>query len=211
MVSNEMRERLWLPWWLRGWSICLQGGRPGFDPWVEKIHWRRKWQPTPEFLPGESHGRRSLVGYSPRGNFLKSIFFLWKPWMNFLANPIIPNSSPYSNNSRNLVSGFKWNERKSLLLTSWVCDEVEVMSCVPNKDMGFWIWELISVPFTSCVIFDTLFYLSEFPNPWNMEGNFYLSKLLWLGNMHKTFTVVLGTRGHCWNRRNIPTGGKSLI
>ena len=39
----------------------------GFDPWVEKIPWRRKWQPTPVFLPGESHGRRSLVGYSPRG------------------------------------------------------------------------------------------------------------------------------------------------
>ena len=46
-------------------SICLQGGRPGFNPWVGKIPWRRKWQPTPVFLPGESHGRRSLVGYSP--------------------------------------------------------------------------------------------------------------------------------------------------
>ena len=31
------------------------------------VHWRRKWQPTPVFLPGEAHGRRSLVGYSPRG------------------------------------------------------------------------------------------------------------------------------------------------
>ena len=31
------------------------------------MHWRRKWQPTPEFLPGESHGRRSLVGCSPWG------------------------------------------------------------------------------------------------------------------------------------------------
>ena len=37
----------------------------GFDPWVRKIPWRRKWQPTPVFLPGESHGQRSLVGYSP--------------------------------------------------------------------------------------------------------------------------------------------------
>ena len=37
----------------------------GFDPWVRKIPWRRKWQPTPVFLPGESHGRRSLAGYSP--------------------------------------------------------------------------------------------------------------------------------------------------
>ena len=37
------------------------------DPWVGKIPWRRKWQPTPVFLPGESHGQRSLAGYSPRG------------------------------------------------------------------------------------------------------------------------------------------------
>ena len=37
----------------------------GFYPWVKKISWRRKWQLTPVFLPGESHGKRSLVGYSP--------------------------------------------------------------------------------------------------------------------------------------------------
>ena len=56
-----------LPWWLRWQSVCLQCGRPGFNPWVRKILWRRKWQPTPVFLPGESQGRRSLVGYSPWG------------------------------------------------------------------------------------------------------------------------------------------------
>ena len=37
------------------------------DPWYEKIPWRRKWQPTPVFLSGKSHGQRSLVGYSPQG------------------------------------------------------------------------------------------------------------------------------------------------
>ena len=37
------------------------------DPWVGKIPWRRKWQPTPLFLPGKSHGQKSLEGYSPRG------------------------------------------------------------------------------------------------------------------------------------------------
>ena len=42
---------------------CLQCRRPGFDTWVEKIPWRRKWQPTPVFLPGEFHGQRSLAGY----------------------------------------------------------------------------------------------------------------------------------------------------
>ena len=37
----------------------------GFDPWVGKIPWRRSWQATPVILPGESHGQRSLAGYSP--------------------------------------------------------------------------------------------------------------------------------------------------
>ena len=40
--------------------------RHGFDPWVRKIPWCRKWQPTPILLPGESHGQRSLVGYSAK-------------------------------------------------------------------------------------------------------------------------------------------------
>ena len=48
-------------------SICLQRGRPGFDPWVGKIPWRRKWQPTPVLLPGKFRGWRSLVGFSPWG------------------------------------------------------------------------------------------------------------------------------------------------
>ena len=38
-----------------------------FNPWVRKIPWRRAWQPTPLFLPGESHGQRSLAGYNPWG------------------------------------------------------------------------------------------------------------------------------------------------
>ena len=38
-----------------------------FEPWVGKIPWRRKWQPTPAFLPAESHGLRSLMGCSPGG------------------------------------------------------------------------------------------------------------------------------------------------
>ena len=48
-------------------ASCLQCRRPGFDPWIRKIPWRRKRQPAPIFLPGKSHGLRSLVGYSPRG------------------------------------------------------------------------------------------------------------------------------------------------
>ena len=47
-------------------TICLQRGRPGFNPWVGKIPWRREWQPTPVFLPEKSHEQRSLAGCSPR-------------------------------------------------------------------------------------------------------------------------------------------------
>ena len=75
-----------LPWWLRCWSICLKFGRPVFSPWVGKICWRRAWQPTPVFLPGESawteeaHGLESQrIGYN-RGTkhthtFLKYLQF----------------------------------------------------------------------------------------------------------------------------------------
>ena len=48
--------------------ICLQCRRRGLIPWVGKIPWERKWQPTPVFLPGKSHGQRSLAGYSPWGH-----------------------------------------------------------------------------------------------------------------------------------------------
>jgi len=55
-----------LPRWCRDkeptWQ-CRRHRRLGFNPWVGKIRWR-KWQPTPGFLPRESHGQRSLVGYS---------------------------------------------------------------------------------------------------------------------------------------------------
>ena len=46
---------------------CRRLRRRGFHPWVRKIPWRRSWQPTPVFLPGESHGQRSLAGYVPKG------------------------------------------------------------------------------------------------------------------------------------------------
>ena len=55
------------PRWLSGKEPICSGRRLGFDLWVGKIPWRRPWKPTPVFLPGEFHGQRSLVGYSPWG------------------------------------------------------------------------------------------------------------------------------------------------
>ena len=57
-----------LPWRLIGKESACQCTRCGFDPWVGKILQRRKWQPTPVFLPGKSHGQRSLADYSPWGH-----------------------------------------------------------------------------------------------------------------------------------------------
>ena len=53
--------------WLSGKETFCQYRRHRFGSRVGMIPWRRKWQPTPVFLPGESQGQRSLAGYSPRG------------------------------------------------------------------------------------------------------------------------------------------------
>ena len=56
---------------------CRRHKRYEFDPWVGKIPWRRVWQLTPVFLPGESHGQRNLAGFSPQDckewNLLKQL------------------------------------------------------------------------------------------------------------------------------------------
>ena len=56
-----------LPRWISGKDSACQHRRHGFDPYVGKIPWSRKWQPTPVFLPGEFHGQSILVGYCPWG------------------------------------------------------------------------------------------------------------------------------------------------
>ena len=48
-------------------ATAADAGDAGLISGSGKIPWRRKWQPTPVFLPGESHGQRNLVGYSPWG------------------------------------------------------------------------------------------------------------------------------------------------
>ena len=57
-----------LPRWLSDKESACQCRRPWFNPWAKKIPWRRKWQPTPVFFLGKSHGQRSLAGYNPRGH-----------------------------------------------------------------------------------------------------------------------------------------------
>ena len=70
LVLMVVLSHVGLSRWLSGKESTCQWRcqRHGFDPWVGKIPWRRKWQPTPVILPGESHAQRSLVGYIPWGH-----------------------------------------------------------------------------------------------------------------------------------------------
>ena len=67
-ICTHLHCFLKVPRWFSGKeSACQRRGhrRHGFNIWVGKIPWRRKWQPTPVFLLGKSHGQKSLMGYSP--------------------------------------------------------------------------------------------------------------------------------------------------
>ena len=54
-------------------NLPAKAGDPGFDPWVGKFPWRRKWQLTPVFLPGKSQEQRSLAGYSRWGRKMSNV------------------------------------------------------------------------------------------------------------------------------------------
>ena len=70
--NNWLTNIKLLQLFVRHWAVHFTyispfGRKPGFNTWVGKIPWRRKWQPTPVLLPGESQEWRSLVGHSPWG------------------------------------------------------------------------------------------------------------------------------------------------
>ena len=70
-LSSRVDLTHWASWWLSGKESACQWWRPRrhrFDPRIKKIAWRRKWQPTPVFLPGKPHEQRSPAGYSPKAN-----------------------------------------------------------------------------------------------------------------------------------------------
>ena len=100
-------------WWLSGKGSACQCRRCRFNPWVRKIPWRRKWQPTPVFLPGKSHGQRSPTGYSPWG--CKELDTTWQ--LNQKLHEKKQNKKPRREISpHTFQNGYHRKERKQQML-----------------------------------------------------------------------------------------------
>ena len=108
----------------------------GFDPWVRKILWRRKWQPIPVLLPRKSHGQRSLVGCSPRG--CKELDVLSACVHNSPGR--CPRQSKHSTGDRGIQTPGSWSLLESRSRTPrfsakhWVC--VSPSSCASPRDIS---------------------------------------------------------------------------
>ena len=68
-VNKAWYQEIGLPRWLSGKESACQCRRCRFAPWVEKIPWKRKWQPIPVFLPGKSHRLQSIGSQTVRHNW----------------------------------------------------------------------------------------------------------------------------------------------
>ena len=94
------REHTGLPRWLSGKESACQCRRCGFEPWVRKIPWRRKWQPMPVFLPGKFQGQRHVVGYRVAYWSLRismTAFLLWRKAVERLGRILIANTQNNDN------------------------------------------------------------------------------------------------------------------
>ena len=93
IITSHMQiiPPLWLPCCLSWQRILLQCRRPGFNPWVGKIPWRRAWQPAAVLLPGESHGQRSLMGCSPWGCRVGHGWATALNWSSITSDPGLPS------------------------------------------------------------------------------------------------------------------------
>ena len=96
-VHVVIYDLLWgfLPRWLSSKESACQCRRHRFDPWVGKIPWRRKWQPTPVCLPRKFHGQWSLTCYSPRAHRVGMTEHACTQWFTIKFRQVIYNNFQY--------------------------------------------------------------------------------------------------------------------
>ena len=131
IISRELRA---FPRWCSGKEStcqCKRHKRHGFNPWVRKIPWRREWQPTLVFLLGESHGQRSLVGYTvhevSKGQIRLSDWAHTHSQSFSLPLSISVDSLPLSWGSRFLVGHIFW----------WGASKGKLVCLLPLADLMF--------------------------------------------------------------------------
>ena len=127
IVPNAVQ---WASMWLNDKEPSCQHRRHRFGPWVRKIPWRRKWQPTPVFLPEKKfHGKRSLVGYSPWGHtrvrhnlatkhhqLCYTVGLCWLSILNIVLYISIPNSQLTLFYLKILVKAFSYSIKASFVV-----------------------------------------------------------------------------------------------
>ena len=136
------------PWWLRQERICLQCRRPGFDLWVRKTPLETEMATHPVFLPGKSHGQRSLVGCSLWGRKESHM----TEWLTKLPGPHRPvallwgdGNTPLEVRWRRILrlwGGHRWGGRLSSHLVSGRPEGTSI----PGKgnrrhdSLDVWVW-----------------------------------------------------------------------
>ena len=170
-------------------SACNEG-ELGSIPGSGRFPWRRKWQPTPVFLPGESHGRRSLVGYSPRGR--KESDTTERLHFHFhFSWSVTPLSAP-SNHHSTFVSVYL----TSLTTSSWTVKKAERQRI---DAFELWCWRrLLRVPWTSRRSNQSI--LKEISPGCSLEGLMLKLKLQYFGHLMQRAdslekTLILGRIG----------------
>ena len=129
IILSVITDQMGLPWWLSGKEPAFQCRRCGFHPWVGEIPWRRKRQPIPIFLPGKSHGQRSLASYSPCGYSLATK-------QQQLIRWVFGISSFPQNNARSEPAG------TGHLETRWLCSLTWFLCILLLEETFVQVWAL---------------------------------------------------------------------
>ena len=119
-----------LPRWCSGKESVCQCRRHGFHPWVGKILWRRDWQPTPVFLPGEFHGQRSLAGYSPWGHKELDL----TEWLTLSFKELM---------ALDISLKWYWRTNNKLPKISWLSPQAE--TCLSYHSFLYYDWEYTQI------------------------------------------------------------------
>ena len=153
-----------------------------FDPWIRKITWRRKWQPTPVFLSGKSHRWRSLVGYSPVQSLSRVRLFA-TPWIT------ARQASLSITNSR---SSLRLKSIESVMPSSHLILCHPLLSFNPSQHQGLFHWVSSSHQVGKLLEFQLQF------SPFNKYSGLISFTMDWLDLLAVQGTLESLLQHHSW-------------